>query len=124
MNTTNPPGRDGRTRRRSRWLGAAAVGAMAAALMAPLGTAAQADPSEAPVVDYEFTQTTGASVPDAAGAEPAEVQNAADDQWTGTSLHLTGGDEDEDGNWVRLPEDLLGEASSATITTEVKIDET
>ena len=124
MNTTNPPGRDGRTRRRSRWLGAAAVGAMAAALMAPLGTAAQADPSEAPVVDYEFTQTTGASVPDAAGAEPAEVQNAADDQWTGTSLRLTGGDEDEDGNWVRLPEDLLGEASSATITTEVKIDAT
>src|SRR5699024_3488312 len=74
------------------------------------------------VVDYEFTQTTGASVPDAGGSEAAVVQNAEDGQWTGTSLELTGG-EPEDGNWVRLPEDLLAEADSATITTEVKIDE-
>src|SRR5699024_12319692 len=95
---------------------------MAAAMVLPPGTPAQADPADTAVVDYEFTQTTGASVPDAGGSEAAVVQNAEDGQWTGTSLELTGG-EPEDGNWVRLPEDLLAEADSATITTEVKIDE-
>src|SRR5699024_1436420 len=92
-----------------------------AAMVLPLGTAAQADPADTAVVDYEFTQTTGASVPDAGGSEAAVVQKAEDGQWTGTSLELTGG-EPEDGNWVRLPEDLLAEANTATITMEEQSD--
>ena len=122
MNPKSPPGHERRPRLTKGLLTSTTVAAMAAAMVLPLGTAAQADPADTPVVDYEFTQTTGASVPDAGGSEAAVVQNAEDGQWTGTSLELTGG-EPEDGNWVRLPEDLLAEADSATITTEVKIDE-
>ena len=109
--------------RRRRLLGAATVAATVTALLLPLGGVAQAEPAAGLLVDYTFTQTSGATVPDAAGGEPATVQNADDDQWTGTSLRLTGGSKNGDGNWVRLPDDLLSEANSATVTTEVKLDE-
>lgn len=121
--TRVPHGPESGRRRSSRWLAMGTVAAAAAALMVPLGGVAQAEPAAAPVVDYLFTQATGSTVPDAAGGEAAVVQNSADDQWTGTSLHLTGGDKGGNGNWVRLPDDLLSEASSATVTTEVRLDE-
>ncbi|WP_158685438.1 family 43 glycosylhydrolase [Microbacterium halophytorum] len=108
-------------RRRPLALGAAC--AVTAALLLPVSQTATAAEGGAPVVDYEFTQATGAEVADAAGGEPAVVQNAADAQWTGSSLELTGGAKGGTGNWVRLPNDLLQGADSATITTEVKIDE-
>ena len=123
MKTKNPPGRHGRTPHRRSWLAAGAISALTAALVLPFGAVAQAEDPEAPVVDYEFTQTTGSRVPDAATGEAAVVQNATDEAWTGTSLRLTGGAKNGDGTWVRLPDDLLSEASSATITTEVKLDE-
>src|SRR5699024_7414878 len=104
---SRPSRRIGRLRR-------GAVGALAAALVVPL-----AGP---PVVEYECTQTSGDTVPETGGGEPATVQNLQDETWTGSSLRLGGGDPDT-GTWVRLPDDLLTEASSATITTEVKIDE-
>ena len=116
MRTRTPRDRSlGRLRR-------GAVGALAAALVVPLAAPAVAEPSEDPVVEYEFTQTSGDTVPETGGGEPAIVQNPRDEAWTGTSLRLSGGDPDT-GTWVRLPDDLLTEASSATITTEVKIDE-
>ena len=123
MKTKNPPGRHGRIPHSRSWLAAGAIGALTAALVLPFGAVAQAEDPDAPVVDYEFTQTTGSQVPDAAAGEAAVVQNATDEAWTGTSLRLTGGAKDGDGTWVRLPDDLLSEASSATITTEVKLDE-
>lgn len=98
--------------------------AVAAGMLIPaLGQAAQAAEGDAPLADYLFTQTTGADVADAGGGAPATVQHADDSQWTGSSLELTGGSKNSDGNWVRLPDDLLASADSATITTEVKIDE-
>jgi hypothetical protein len=103
-------------------LGRGAVGALAAALVVPLAAPAVAEQSEDPVVEYEFTQTSGGTVPETGGGAAATVQNARDEAWTGGSLRLSGGDPDT-GTWVRLPDDLLTEASSATITTEVKIDE-
>ncbi|GAB2558408.1 LamG-like jellyroll fold domain-containing protein [Leucobacter ruminantium] len=75
------------------------------------------------IANYEFTQTTGATVPNKGGnAGPARVQNHSDAQWTGDSLVLTGGAKGGPGNWVRLPNDLLTGADAATVTTEVKID--
>src|SRR5690606_24421393 len=52
----------------------------------------------------------------------ATVENADDALWTGTSLRFTGGAKNGTGNWVRLPENLLAGQTSATVTTEVKID--
>ncbi|MGO1956360.1 family 43 glycosylhydrolase [Microbacterium sp.] len=115
-----PVRRAGAARRRVA-LGASC--AVAAGLLLPFGQAAQAAEGDAPLVEYEFTQTTGATVADSGGGETATVQNADDAQWTGTSLELTGGAKDGAGTWVRLPDDVLAEANSATITTEVKIDE-
>src|SRR5699024_11960939 len=77
-----PPGHERRPRWTKGLLPSTTVAAMAAAMVPPLATAAQADPADTPVVDYEFTQTTGASVPDAGGSEAAVVQNAEDGQWT------------------------------------------
>ena len=122
MKTRTPRDRSAPGRSRRSWLGRGAVGALAAALVVPLAAPATAEEGADPVVDYEFTETAGEAVPEAGGGEPAIVQNSDDEAWTGTSLRLTGGD-DEDGTWVRLPDDLLTDASSATITTEVKLDE-
>ena len=112
-----------RHRRRRSVLTLSAVGALAAALVAPLGAPAIAEDGAEPVVDYEFTQASGDTVPETGGGEPAVVQNPQDEAWTGTSLRLTGGEKDGDGTWVRLPDDLLTDASSATVTTEVKLAE-
>src|SRR5699024_12722486 len=76
MNPNSPPAHERRPRLTKGLLTSTTVAAMAAAMVLPLGTAAQADPADTPVVDYEFTQTTGASVPDAGGSEAAVVQNA------------------------------------------------
>ena len=114
----------GAPRRRGALLRRAALGAtcaLAAGLL-PISQAVAAE-SDAPLAEYDFTQTTGATIADTGGGAEATVQNADDAQWTGTSLELTGGAKNGDGNWVRLPDDLLASADSATITTEVKIDE-
>ena len=111
--------------RRGAFLRRAALGvscALAAGLL-PIGQAAHAAASDGPLADYDFTQTRGAAIADIGGGADATVQNADDAQWTGTSLELTGGPKNGGGNWVRLPDDLLASADSATITTEVKIDE-
>jgi len=112
-------------RRRRAALRRAALGAtcaLAAGLL-PVSQAAYAAESDAPVAEYDFTQTAGATIAETGGGAEATVQNADDAQWTGSSLELTGGSKNGDGNWVRLPDDLLATAESATITAEVKIDE-
>src|SRR5690625_7477286 len=101
MNPKSPPGHERRPRLTKGLLTSTTVAAMAAAMVLPLGTAAQADPADTPVVDYEFTQTTGASVPDAGGSEAAVVQNAEDGRGTGPSLGRPGGGP-EDGTGVGL----------------------
>lgn len=88
-------------------------------------TAAEADRPD-PLAEYLFTDGERASVPNTApghdGPGAAEVQHSSSRTWTDTSLRLTGGDKHGNGSWVRLPEDLLKERSSVSITTEVKID--
>lgn len=75
------------------------------------------------IARYSFTQRSGAVVEnDGGNSGPAIVQNQKDEQWTGDSLRLTGGEKGGPGNWVRLPNSLLSGADAATITTEVKID--
>lgn len=103
-------------------LGATALGLTATPM-------AMADESASPIPDggligsWEFNQTTGAQVPNlGSGSEPAQVINQSDSQWTGSSLTFTGGSKNSSGNWVRLPDNMLTGADSATISTEVRID--
>src|SRR5690625_1034566 len=82
------------------------------------------EPTPSLIGEWHFNNDSGAQVENAVpGGAAAEVVNAADDLWTGTSLKFAGGDKDGTGNWVELPENLLTEAESATISTEIKIDE-
>jgi len=103
-------------------IGLAATAVVGASLgSATRGEAAPTD--EALVGEWLFSADSGAEVENqVAGAESAEVINADDEQWTGTSLKLVGGSKTGGGNWVELPQDLLADASSATISTEVKLD--
>jgi hypothetical protein len=51
------------------------------------------------------------------------VVNGADTQWTGESLTFIGGAKTSTtANYVRLPDNVLAGKTSATVTTEVKID--
>ena len=115
-----------------RLLGAALAVPMTMAGMA-LGvtTAVAADtvPTDHLVAQYDFTtkpadgKTVANSAPNAAlGA--ATVQNASDGLWSGESLTLSGGAKDGSGDWVKLPENILAKATSATVTMEVKADAT
>jgi GH43 family beta-xylosidase len=79
-----------------------------------------------PIADYRFDDHLGTQVPNAAdgpgAAGKASVENATDADFSDTALHLTGGAKDGEGTWVRLPDDLLKNRTSATVTTEVKVD--
>jgi LPXTG-motif cell wall-anchored protein len=90
------------------------------------GAASAAAPGDGLIGEYLFTQTTGNTVANtAAGAgavAAATVVNGTDAQWTGDSLVFTGGAKNSQANWVELPDDILAGATSATITTEAKID--
>src|SRR5690606_14222686 len=50
----------------------------------------------------------------------AVINNYQAADWKETSLSLRGGSKTGTGNWVRLPDNLLPGATSATISTEVK----
>lgn len=97
--------------------------AIAATGLVPLP--AHADPGADPIAEYLFTQASGTSVPNSAGGAvgAATVNGSAAPQWTGTSLAFPGGAKSSTtANWVRLPDNLLTGANSATITIETKLD--
>lgn len=84
-------------------------------------------PRDGLLAEYLFTQTTGQAVPNTAGGASAigaaTVVNGTDALWTGSSLRFTGGAKSSTtADWVRLPDDLLAGAESATITVETKFD--
>lgn len=122
-----------RSSRRS-YTAAALAGLMAVSLGAAAPAWAQEEPADPAAVpqqgligEYVFSQASGATVANTAAGEgavgDAEVVNGTDALWTGTSLEFAGGAKSSStANWVQLPEDLLIEADSATISTEVKID--
>ena len=124
MTTTTTARRWGR-----KLLGAALAVPMALAGMA-LGatTAVAADtvPTDHLVAAYDFStkpadgKTVANSAPGATlGA--AEVQNPSKATWENGALTLSGGAKTS-GDWVRLPNDIVKGAESATITMEVKAD--
>ncbi|HMR49297.1 MAG TPA: hypothetical protein PKE40_08725, partial [Arachnia sp.] len=78
-----------------------------------------------PIAEYLFNQASGTSVPNSAGGSigAATVNGTATPQWTGSSLVFPGGAKtDAAANWVRLPDNLLTGANSATVTIETKLD--
>src|SRR5699024_4164362 len=104
---------------------AATLGALALGLtvMSSVPAQAEVDHAEGLVAEYVFDQTEGASVPNDAPDSafgPATVHNALDTDWDDSALTLRGGAKTSSGSWVELPEDLLSDADSATIVTEVK----
>ncbi|QIG39630.1 family 43 glycosylhydrolase [Microbacterium sp. 4R-513] len=107
--------------RRTAAVVATTIGAMILSLGA---TAAQAAvPDQGLVAQYDFTQTSGASVPNTAAGSSlgaATVQNLQASDWTGSQLTLRGGAKTSTGNWVRLPNDILKGKTSATVVAEVK----
>jgi LPXTG-motif cell wall-anchored protein len=90
------------------------------------GAANAAAPGDGLIGEYLFTQTTGNAVANTAtgagAVAGATVVNGTDAQWTGDSLVFTGGAKNSQANWVELPDGILAGKSSATITTEAKID--
>jgi hypothetical protein len=91
------------------------------------GAASAAAPGDGLLAEYLFTQATGNAVPNTAtgagAVAGATVVNGTDAQWTGDSLVFTGGAKNSAANWVELPDGILAGKTSATITTEAKIDE-
>jgi hypothetical protein len=83
-------------------------------------------PADGLIGEYLFSQTTGNAVPNTAtglgAVAGATVVNGTDAQWTGNSLVFTGGEKNSAANWVELPDGILAGKTSATITTEAKID--
>lgn len=100
------------------------VTAIAAMVLGLGATGAQAAvPDQGLVAQYDFTQTSGASVPNTAPGSAlgaATVQNLQAADWTGSQLTLRGGAKTSTGNWVRLPNDILKGKTSATVVAEVK----
>jgi len=90
------------------------------------GAANAAAPGDGLIGEYLFTQTAGnavANIATGAGAVAgATVVNGTDAQWTGDSLVFSGGAKNSQANWVELPDGILAGKTSATITTEAKID--
>ncbi len=111
---------------------ALAAGGLAPIAAAPAATAiaagaAGAVPTAGLQAEYVFDETTGSSVPNSAttAVGAATVMNPAADQWTGTSLKLSGGAKTSPtANWVRLPDNLLSGKTSATVTIETRLDVT
>lgn len=101
-------------------------------LVAPSSTSVIIDgegetPSVTPIAEYHFTAAPedGENVPNVApeatlGA--AVIQHPENGSFEDNSLILPGGAKTSDGTWVRLPDDILADASSATIQIEVKPD--
>ncbi|MFF0911177.1 LamG-like jellyroll fold domain-containing protein [Microbacterium enclense] len=116
------------TRRRFRTLLTTAVGtALIAAGLVPVApaVAAASIPSSGLRAEYLFDETAGASVPNSAPTAlgAATVVNGTDALWTGSSLVFTGGAKTSPtASWVRLPDNVLSGARSATITIETKLD--
>ncbi|TDN91730.1 family 43 glycosylhydrolase [Microbacterium sp. BK668] len=100
------------------------VTAISAMVLGLGATGAQAAvPDQGLVAQYDFTQTSGASVPNSAPGSSlgaATVQNLQATDWTGSQLTLRGGAKTSTGNWVRLPNDILQGKTSATVVAEVK----
>lgn len=93
----------------------------AQAKQAALGTI----PTSGLLADYSFAQASGNEVANRAtdGVGPAQVRQSAANQWSGDSLRFNGGAKSStSATWVEWPANTLSKASSATITTEVKID--
>ena len=90
------------------------------------GAANAAAPGDGLIGEYLFTQTAGNAVANTAtgagAVAGATVVNGTDAQWTGDSLVFTGGAKNSQANWVELPDGILAGKTSATITTEAKID--
>ena len=109
-------------------LSLAATGAIASAgpsanTTLTLPAEATSAPTNGLVAGYSFNQSAGSSIANTVSSgAPATVENAADSQWTGKSLTFIGGAKNSDANWVRLPDSLLKDATSATVVSEVKID--
>ena len=108
--------------------GAAAAVSLAVigAGLSAAGVASAAAPTDGLIGEYVFSQTSGLSVVNSATGTSAlgdaTVVNGSDARWTGDSLEFSGGAKNSDANWVRLPNDMLAGKTSATISTEVKID--
>jgi putative cell wall-binding protein len=103
-------------------IGAVSIGTAGAA-----AAAEAAAPRDGLIGEYLFTQTSGATVENSATGDgalaDATVVNGADSQWAGDALQFTGGAKSSPtANWVELPDGILAGETSATITTEVKID--
>ena len=111
---------------RLRALGVLAAAATVVTLFGATTPASAAVPTTGLLAEYVFTQRSGTSVPNSAGGSalgPATVVNGTDAQWTGESLTFSGGAKTSTtANYVRLPDDILTGKTSATVTTEVKID--
>jgi hypothetical protein len=105
---------------------AAVTLAVIGAGLSTAGAASAAAPGDGLIGEYLFTQAAGNAVansatgPGAVGG--ATVVNGTDAQWTGDSLVFTGGAKNSAANWVELPDGILAGKTSATITTEAKID--
>lgn len=94
-------------------------------LAAAPAAAETAIPSSGLRAEYVFDETAGASVPNSAPTTlgAATVMNGTDALWTGSSLVFTGGAKTSPtASWVRLPNDVLTGARSATVTIETKLD--
>lgn len=97
--------------RRRRILAGGLAAAVVTGLVATQPVAAAADPAEALVVSYDFTETEGTTLHDVSGAAKDAVV-VGGEAWRGGYMDFTGA------NHVELPSDLLTDTSAATIIVE------
>ncbi|MFW7415608.1 LamG-like jellyroll fold domain-containing protein [Demequina sp. SO4-18] len=102
----------------------ASISVLGTAAVTAVGSAAAADaPDSGLIAEYVFDETSGTAVPNTAAGSAfgdATVERGQDSDWTGTSLTLRGGSKTGSGDYVRLPDDMLTSAESATVSIEVK----
>jgi hypothetical protein len=112
---------------------AAAAGVVAAGLIPAASAATAADPlRDGLVAEYLFEETSGDALRNTADGDPtagdpldAVVRNYAEDQRSEAgTLRFLGGAKTSTGNWVELPDDILADAQSATVSIDVKADPT
>src|SRR5690606_13770951 len=108
------------------------VAALAIGALPSGATAAQTPASgtltDGLVAEYLFDEAAGATLhitadgtADVGDPLDATIHNYADDQRAESgALQFTGGAKSSTGNWVELPDDLLADASSATVSIDVK----
>ena len=121
-----------RPRRRATVPVAVTVG-LVAALLPTVGISAAV--AEEPlrdglIAEYLFEETSGSAARNTADGSNAAgdpldavIQNYADAQRSEAgTLRFTGGAKTSTGNWVELPDNLLSQAESATISIDVKAD--